>query len=134
MHLKGKVVFVLEDDPTNLSILGVVLEREGATMKYDRWGRETLQRIKELKPVDLILLDLNLPGAISGYDVFEQIRLDPDLKPIPIVAVSADDPVIAMPKVRSMGFDGFISKPIRFDLFGGFLARVLNGEKVWAPR
>lgn len=131
MYLNNKRIFVLEDNLENKAIAQLLLERAGATVMVDRWGVETLSHLKRFAPVDAILLDLMLPGMISGYDIFQQIRQEADFNHVPIVAVSAADSSTALPKARALGFSGFISKPIDFRLFAQQIKHVIDGELIW---
>ena len=132
MTLQGKHIFLLEDDPVNFSVISNILRKNGATVTLDHWGDTSLQKLESsYKNYDLILLDLMLSGSISGYDIFDSIRANSTFDNIPIVAVSASDPDVAIPKTREMGFTGYISKPINRLRFPEQLALVLNGESVW---
>lgn len=131
MLLQNKRVFIVEDDAGNLAIASVYLREHGASVFYERWGRETAQTILRHLPIDVILMDLMFPNNVSGFDVFDTIRLVPELAHIPIVAVSASDPDSAMPKALAKGFCGFISKPVSPRL-AKHIATVINGKKVWA--
>lgn len=82
-------------------------------------------------PVDAILLDLMLPGGISGYKVFEQIRAEPMFAKVPVVAVSAADSIVAIHACQKSGFSGFIAKPIDVNLFPQQIAGIIRGEQVW---
>lgn len=130
--LSGKRIFYIEDDVQNRGIVQVILEQSGAEMAFERWGRgDTVPRIKKFMPVDLILLDLMFPNGVTGYDVFAHIREDPSLNEIPIIAVSAADPTIEIPRAQEVGFAGFIAKPVSIQSFPAYLNRVLSGEPVW---
>ncbi len=132
MSLKGKKLFLLEDDPVNFSIISVILRQHGVQVVLDHWGDTTLKRMRLVpKEYDLILLDLMLPGRASGYDVYDAIREVPEFQHVPVVAVSAADPDVEIPKVKAKGFSGFISKPINRREFPNQLIAVLNGENVW---
>jgi two-component system cell cycle response regulator DivK len=131
LDLTGKRIFVVEDNARNRVIYQVMLMRYGAHITFDNWGRETLERLRQHRTIDVIILDLGLGNGPSGYDVFAEIRHHPEYDEIPIVAVSAADPSIALPKTRDMGFSGFIAKPIEDDIFPEQIARVINGEKIW---
>jgi CheY-like chemotaxis protein len=134
MLLKDKRIFITEDNLGNRSIMQLLLEQEGATVSFERWGRDTKKRLETFAPVDVILLDLMLPNNISGLDVFEQIREMPDMQDVPIIAVSAKTADIAIPETRSKGFNGFISKPIDYTLFARQIASIIEGEVVWYSR
>ncbi|KAB2902666.1 MAG: response regulator [Anaerolineae bacterium] len=131
MLLKNKHIFIVEDDIANRAIIQMMLEREGAKTAIDRWGVDALPRIRAFAPVDLILLDLMFPAGISGFDIFDEIRRESDLAHIPIIAVSAMDPSLAIPKTQIKGFNGFIPKPIEYELFVHQIVSVLEGETVW---
>jgi two-component system cell cycle response regulator DivK len=131
LRLEGKRIFIIEDIPSNYAVMKLLLEKNGAATWFDRWGNLAIERIRSFLPVDLIITDLNFPDNVSGYDLFTQIRAIPDLSKIPIVAVSATDPADAIPRTRGMGFNGFIVKPIEYDLFIPQIVSLLNGEPVW---
>ena len=129
--LKNKRVFMVEDHAGNMAIMMTLLQQQGATVKHDRWGKQSVEKLINFAPVDIILLDLMISDQISGYDIFDQIRQLKEFDNIPIVAVSASDPSSAIPKTRNKGFAAFIAKPIDIDRFPNQLATVLDGEAVW---
>src|SRR4051812_11596433 len=96
MLLKGKTVFIVEDNQTNLNIALIYLEREGAKVYFCRRTADIFNKITEALPVDIILMDLMFPHNISGFDIFREVRSHSALENIPIVAVSASDPDITM--------------------------------------
>ena len=128
--LKNARIFIVEDNAGNLTIASIYLENQGAKIKFERRGANTPQVILKELPIDLILTDLMLPKGVSGFDIFDQIRQVPELKHIPVAAISAADPDIAMPIARSKGFAGFISKPIT-PLIIQHVADLLDGKQVW---
>ncbi len=130
MLLLGKKVFILEDNSMNRVVFRIALITQGAFVEFDQWGRGTMEKINTYKP-DLIILDLMLPNGDSGYDVFKQIREDSKYDDVPIVAISASEPAIALPKTKSMGFSGFITKPIDEALFPQQMSKILDGEEIW---
>jgi CheY-like chemotaxis protein len=131
MLLKDKLVFIVEDNTQNRVIFQVILIRQGARVEFERWGKDAVYRLKSFKQVDVIVLDLALAQGVSGYDIFDEIRALPQFEKVPIVAVSATDPVIGIPKTKLKGFNGFIAKPIDDVEFPRQLAKVIDGETVW---
>lgn len=131
MLLQNKRIFIVEDNLGNRAIIQLILEHEGAKTAIDRWGTDAIERIKAFEPVNLILLDLMFPNGVSGFDIFNQIRANPSLNHIPVVAVSAMDPSEAIPKAQAMGFAGFLVKPIDQDTFVEYLVQIMEGEPVW---
>jgi CheY-like chemotaxis protein len=132
MMLKGKRIFYVEDDLKNLTLTRAILENAGAFFASENWIREqTIPKIISYRPLDLILLDLMFPKNVSGYQVFEAIRTEKLLDDVPIVAVSASDPSLEIPKARNMGFAGFISKPISIHDFPRQIVSCMAGTQVW---
>jgi len=130
-RLKNKQIVLIEDNPSNLAVMTTILQMEGAKTGFERWGTSTIARLHVLAPIDLILLDLMFPNGVTGWDIFKEIRADAEFAKVPVVAVSAMDSALAIPKAREFGFAGFIAKPIDIDLFPSQLVKLLNHEPVW---
>jgi CheY-like chemotaxis protein len=129
--LKNKNIFIVEDILPNRVVFQMALVVSGAKVEFERWGRDAVSGLKAMTQVDLVILDLMLHNDVSGYEIFTEIRNIPKYDHVPIVAVSAAEPAIALPKTRKMGFSGFIAKPIDDRLFPKQLARIMDGESVW---
>lgn len=130
--LESKRLFYIEDNIENRAIAQMLLEQAGAKVGFERWGRdEALTKLASFGHVDAILLDLMFPKRISGYDVYTRIRELPQFRYTPIIAVSASDPAIEIPRTRAYGFAGFISKPINLRHFANQVYECLSGEPVW---
>jgi two-component system cell cycle response regulator DivK len=130
-QLKGKRIFIVEDNVLNLAVVATLLRRYDALLTQEAWNIDTVGILLKSLPVDLILLDLMLRSGVSGYDIFDAIHADPRLKDIPVIAVSSLDPETEIPKAQAKGFSGFISKPISSVKFPEQLLACINGEKVW---
>src|ERR1700694_1595015 len=104
--LSGKRIFIVEDNPENLAIMRVAMGKVGAICVYDRWGTDTIQKLLDFKPIDLVLLDLMLPYGVSGYDIFDEMRCLPELAAVQEVIISASDPSVELPKAKAKGFSG----------------------------
>jgi CheY-like chemotaxis protein len=128
MQLKNKRIFIVEDNPANLLIMQVTLEQHGAKTMFERWGQETIERLRAAMPIDVIIMDLMFPDNVTGYDVFANIRKHAEFANIPIVAVSASDPTQARTKTKEQGFAGFIGKPIDYDVFPRQIAEIINKD------
>lgn len=130
-ELTGKRICIVEDDVTNMAVYAATLRKSGALVIQDFWNTDTLEAIRRQMPVDIILLDLMLRYQHSGYDVIRAIRQDPAMKHIPVIAVSAADPAVEIPRAQAEGFSAYIAKPIDpFELPVQILA-VLKGESIW---
>jgi CheY-like chemotaxis protein len=130
MLLKGVRIFIVEDKPAYIAITSLYLRHEGAEVESEQLGANIPESLLSHLPIDVILLDLMFPGSVSGFDLFDQIRQVPELAHIPVVAVTAVDPDVAMPLAREKGFAGFISKPISSSIVK-HIVDVLAGKQVW---
>jgi CheY-like chemotaxis protein len=131
MLLEGKHIYIVEDNQMNRIVYQMTLQMQGAYLEFDRWGKDASHKLANVRHWDLIILDLMLAKGISGYDIFEDIRQMPHHENTPIIAISASEPSVAIPKVRELGFNGFISKPIDEELICDQVLRAINGEAIW---
>lgn len=131
MLLRGKRIFIIEDNIHNRLVYNMALTGQGASIYFDPHGRDPEWRLRAMRDADLIILDLMLWRGQSGFDLFDEIRNQPEIRAIPIIAVSAAEPAVAVPKARQMGFSGFIAKPIDDEHFAEQIARVIAGEEIW---
>ncbi len=86
-----------------------------------------VDRIRDMHP-DLVLLDVMLP-EVSGYEICQDVRLDPDLADVKILMMTARGSAIERSKGLALGADGFISKP--FELTKEVRANEVR-RAVWA--
>ena len=127
-------VMVVEDNADNMWIITEMLNDE-ARVRYCNVrpsGKQLFAFMQkdDVPPINLVLLDLNLPGE-DGYGILQKIRVHPKLSKAIVIAVTADNTAEDVAKARSAGFDGFIGKPLRQDRFPNQLHRIMEGEPVW---
>jgi len=108
-------ILVIEDTPANLDLMTYLLESFGHTVQSAKDGGEGLECARR-DPPDLIVCDIHVPG-MDGYEVARQLKADPVLRRIPIVAVTALAMIGDREKVVAAGFDGYLSKPIEPEQF-----------------
>lgn len=130
MSIRNKRIFIVEDDAGGLAVASHYLRQAGAQILFMRRGEGVAEQITKEMPIDLVLMDLMLPGQVSGFDVFGAVHAVPELAEIPVLAVSSMDPDIAMPRARDLGFAGFVAKPLSPNILKHVEA-VLDGKKVW---
>jgi CheY-like chemotaxis protein len=131
MLLQGKRIAVVEDDVTNMAIISTLLKQQGAAVIQDPWNSDTVNRLKAMLPIDMILLDLMLRHGVNGFDIYDRIKEAAELADIPVVVVSASDPAMAMTKARNKGFAGYIAKPLVYRDFSQQVFDILDGKAVW---
>lgn len=117
---------VIDDNSQNLKVLAQMLTKQDVSSTQVADPRKLSEIIPTLEKVDVVFLDLELPG-IDGYSVKDIIRSL--LDNVPVVAYTVH--VSEMKVVRELGFDGFIGKPLDALRFPDQLTRILNGEGVW---
>ena len=100
-------VLVIDDDPSMRDILGVLAHQHGFAIQFAENGADGL-RIAEQADVDLILLDLSLPG-LTGFDVCRRLRAAGI--EVPVIMVSASSDVVDVVVGLEIGADDYISKP-----------------------
>ena len=112
-----KTVLIVEDNELNMKLFHDLLEAHGYQTVGTRNGIEALDLARKHKP-DLILMDIQLP-EVSGLEVTKWLKDDPELKPIPVVAVTAFAMKGDEERIRAAGCDGYIAKPIGIQDFLG---------------
>ena len=100
-------VLVIDDDPTMRDLLNLIAGQHGFGVQYALDGADGL-RIAEQSDVDLILLDLNLPG-LPGFDVCRRLRAAG--VEVPIIMVSASNDTVDVVVALEIGADDYLSKP-----------------------
>lgn len=103
-------ILVVEDHPDNLKLMEYLLRAFGHEPLVARDGEEAVSAAGREKP-DLILCDIQLP-KLDGYGVARQVKAQPALAAIPLVAVTALAMVGDRDKILAGGFDGYITKPL----------------------
>ena len=103
-------ILVVDDQPKNVKLLAEVLTGKGYAVVTARSGAEALARVGADRP-DLVLLDVMMPG-MNGYEVCRAIREDPATGVLPVVLVTALDPLQERIRGIEAGADDFLTKPI----------------------
>jgi two-component system, cell cycle response regulator DivK len=110
MRRVGQKILIVEDNELNLKLFCDLLRAHGYEVDPCRDGREAVARAREFAP-ELIVMDIQMPH-ISGLELIEQIKADAELKPIPIMAVTAYAAKGDEERIRDAGAEGYVSKPI----------------------
>jgi DNA-binding response OmpR family regulator len=118
-------ILVVEDEDNIALALDYLMTREGYSHDRVANGGEALARIRSMHP-DLVLLDVMLP-EVSGYEICQGMRLDPDLADIKILMMTARGSAIERKKGLALGADGFISKPFELTELRSEVRRLLEG-------
>ncbi len=110
MAEEKKVVVCIEDEPEMIDLVKLILGRKGFELVGAVGGREGLETVRQLKP-DLVLLDLMMPD-MDGWEVYQQMKADEELKDIPVIVVTAKaqsiDKVLGLHIAK---VDDYVTKP-----------------------
>ncbi|MEN9408090.1 MAG: hypothetical protein RL216_64 [Pseudomonadota bacterium] len=106
-------ILVVEDEDNIAMALQYVIEREGHRYFRIADGAEAEGAIRDIRP-DLILLDIMLP-QVSGYDICQSVRQDPELAGVKILMMTARGSAAQRDRALSVGADGFFAKPFSLD-------------------
>ena len=105
----SKRILVVEDHPDNRRILRDLLGNAGYELIEAETGEEALTALEAQRP-DLILMDIQLP-VMDGYEATRRIRLNPELKLIPIIAVTSYALAGDEAKALAAGCTAYVTKP-----------------------
>ncbi|NYS61340.1 response regulator transcription factor [Vreelandella salicampi] len=118
-------VLVVDDEPNIVLSLEFLMEQAGFQVTTAEDGEQALESVKNAQP-DLILLDISLPG-ISGFDVLEQLRGQPDTASLPIIMLTAHGREVEREKGMALGADDYITKPFSTQTLVEKVKALLNG-------
>jgi two-component system, cell cycle response regulator DivK len=110
-----KTVMIVEDNELNMKLFRDLIEAHGYATIQTRNGLTAVDLARKHKP-DLILMDIQLP-EISGLDVTRDLKADPELHRIPVIAVTAFAMKGDEERMRQGGCEAYISKPISVTKF-----------------
>lgn len=128
-------ILLVEDDPADAGLAKRAL-REGrivCRVNHVRDGVEAMDYLRGRGPFagstrpDLILLDLNMP-RMDGRAVLAELKMDPDLKTIPVVILTTSDVDRDVNASYLLGANSFITKPMDMDAFFDAIRSV---EEYW---
>jgi CheY-like chemotaxis protein len=117
-------ILLIEDNPQNRYLARFLLEGRGHEVVQAATGPLGLELASKLKP-DLIILDIQLPG-MDGHAVARELKRDPQLQPIPIIAVTSYAMAGDRERCLAAGAEGYIEKPINPESFVAEVERFLR--------
>jgi CheY-like chemotaxis protein len=103
-------ILYVEDNEDNVYMLSRRLTKRGFEVSVASDGEQGVEMARSEKP-DLILMDLSLP-SLDGWEATRLLKLSPDTRSIPIIALSAHTMVGDREKALAAGCDDFDAKPV----------------------
>ena len=108
-RVSGPVIAVVEDNADNRLLVDAILGDRFVLHEYEN-GADALEGLRVRRP-DLVLLDVSLPG-MDGPEVLANIRRDPTLRDVPVIALTAHAMRGDRERYLALGFDEYVAKPI----------------------
>lgn len=118
------LLLLVEDNEDNIVTVASYLEMKGNRLLVARNGQEALALAQAEHP-DLILMDIQMPG-MDGLEAIRQIRLLPDLKHIPIIALTALAMAGDRERCLAAGASDYLSKPVRLKQLSATIQQLLK--------
>ena len=103
-------VMIVEDNASNMRLFEDLMKTRGYATVQSTDGHAVIDLARRYTP-DLILMDIHLQ-EVSGVDVTQAVKKDPELASIPVIAVTAFAQPGGREQFLDLGFDGYLSKPV----------------------
>jgi CheY-like chemotaxis protein len=127
--LVGRSVLIIDDDMRNIFSLTSALEQQGMSVVFAENGLEGIEKLKATPEVDIVLVDIMMPG-MDGYETMREIRKIDRYRDLPLVAVTAKAMKGDREKCLDAGATDYVSKPVDIDQLLAVL-RVQLGRSVY---
>jgi CheY-like chemotaxis protein len=124
--MAGEPILIVDDNPANLKLARVVLERAGYEIRTAADAEEALAALDTFRP-RLILMDLQMPG-MDGFELTRRLKADPARSGIVVVALTAYAMRGDEEKAREAGCDGYLAKPIDTRTLASIVADYIAGR------
>jgi len=124
--LRGRKVLVVDDDARNIFALTTVLESQEMEVLSATNGRQAIELIKSRPDLSVVLMDIMMP-EMDGYETMREIRRDPKLRSLPILALTAKAMKGDREKCLQAGASDYIAKPVNTE-------QLLSLLRVWLYR
>lgn len=123
-------ILLIDDDADDQLLFNDAIHLVDSTIRFD-WadnGQHALNKLRATKLLpDLLFLDLNMP-VVNGFEFLSQIKRDPELQNIPVVAfTTSKNPIDAM-RARQLGADAFLTKPSDYHELCRKLRRIVHAD------
>jgi CheY-like chemotaxis protein/nitrogen-specific signal transduction histidine kinase len=126
-ELTDKKVLVVDDDIRNVFALTSALEQHGMRVMHAESGKEGIELLKRNTDIDLVLMDVMMPG-LDGFDTMRIVRQLDGYKTLPIIAVTAKAMIGDREKCIEAGANDYLAKPVNVDVLLATLWRTLQGQ------
>jgi CheY-like chemotaxis protein len=112
--LQGKTVMVVDDDVRNMFAMSKALRAKGLSVVMAQDGHKALQQLEGQSGIDLVLMDIMMPG-MDGYETMREIRKNPLFAKLPMIALTAKAMRGDREKCLEAGANDYLTKPVDLD-------------------
>jgi CheY-like chemotaxis protein len=124
--LVGQTVLLVDDDVRNIFALSSVLERRGMRVLTATTGNEAIALIESTPSIAIVLMDIMMP-ELDGYQTIAVIREKPELRRLPIIALTAKAMKGDREKCLEAGASDYLAKPVNTE-------QLLSALRMWLHR
>jgi two-component system cell cycle response regulator DivK len=124
-------ILVVEDNDLNRKLFCDVLQASGFDVEPVADGGTAIERARSFVP-NLVIMDIQLQD-ISGLDLIAGLKRDSALRDIPVLAVTAYAGKGDEERIRQVGAEGYLAKPVSITPFMNAVRGLLNGNSRSAP-
>ena len=125
---KKKTILVVDDMKPMRNILNFSLRKVGYEVRTASTGYEALKYAFDENPLDMILLDINMPG-MDGYETFRKLRKSEATKHIPIIFLTAEGQKRDILKGIEAGVNDYVVKPFKFAALHKKIEKLIGENK-----
>ncbi|MFZ6871871.1 response regulator [Undibacterium sp. Di27W] len=122
---EGRKILLVDDDVRNIFALTSALEQKGVNVQIGRNGFEAIAKLDEVPDIDLVLMDVMMPG-MDGLEATRRIRQDARFQKLPIIAITAKAMKDDQEQCMQAGATDYLAKPIDLDRLYALL-------RIWMP-
>lgn len=125
-------ILVADDDAGHVRLIEKNLRRAALKNKIGRFedGQQVLdflfgrgERVRERETPYLLLLDIRMP-KVDGVEVLRQIKLDPELRKIPVIMLTTTDDPHEVDRCHALGCSHYIVKPVDYERFSEAIVKL----------
>ncbi|ATG91908.1 putative bifunctional diguanylate cyclase/phosphodiesterase [Methylomonas koyamae] len=127
MAKDNQKILAIDDMPTNLALLGLALQ-DDYQIQIATSGAKGLELAQD-DPPDLILLDIMMPD-MDGYETCRRLKLDPRLRDIPVVFITAMNDAEAETQGFALGAADYLTKPLNIEIARLRIRNLLERERL----
>ena len=119
-------VLIVDDSAANRKLAKVIVESMGHEATFAEDGAEAMESIR-LRAPDLVLMDIQMP-MMNGYDAYKNIRSDPALQGITVIAFTSHAMRGDREKIIASGFDDYLTKPLDLQRFREIMNKYIKAR------